>query len=141
MGTIASGLRKFLQVEMDENSGIFVVLQAHGAIILIIVQVLKQGDPLLVHVKATTQDNRLGNRYGAYTDLLRAECFRYNLNHLSARCMWRDRNLDGDCRACFLENKHIQKFSIQENVESDLIIRDRGHSFLKNDVFDMDRKL
>ena len=124
MGAIVSGLRTLLQTEVDKNPRFLIILQAHGAIILIIVQVFKQGDPLLVHIQTTAHDDTLRNRYGAYAYLLGAECFRYDFNHVSAGYVGRDRQLYGDSRACFLKNKHIQKLSIQEYVESDMLLRD-----------------
>jgi len=141
VGAIASELRTLLQTEVDKNPGILIILQAHGTIILIIVQVFKQGDPLLVHVQTTANDDILRNRYRAYAYLLGAECFGYDFDHVGAGCVGRDRQLYGDSRACFLKNKHIQKLSIQEYVESDMLLCDWGHGLLKNDVFDVDGKL
>ena len=73
--------------EVDADSGVFVIVQAHLSVIFIIVLVFKKGDPLRIRGKPTIENDVLRDRYRAYVCFVLAKTFGDNCD-LVLRNKW-----------------------------------------------------
>lgn len=122
-----------LSLEIDKNTGFFIVIDAHLTIVFIVVLMLKERDPLRVAVQASIEYNVLGDGDWANHDGVLAHCLRDDPYHIAAylRLKW---DLYRICWSIIGYNEHIEQIAPQVHIKGDITTSESFHLLLQHDI-------